>query len=147
MATFTLDPYQADINPGTENGSKLYLKACAKVEKEKRIAIVTEQAKQIKRYFESLNDQFGWSSLTGSVPSAADGNNYSIFSNTAKLTVEDVQRQAAGYLRVNDSNVTSPLAAEDIDAQGNNAHRPRFYNRVRSSMIAKAIEGHIDHAS
>ena len=59
------NPYKMDINPGTSDGLKLYLKAVKKKEKdEDRIKILQSNSKLVVTCMKDLTETFGWSVIT-----------------------------------------------------------------------------------
>ena len=143
---FIEDPYQGDINPGTDQGLKLYLNATKSVEDDQRIDINVSQAKAIRATLEELSNQFGWAQLVHNIQNDS-GIRKSIFRDIKQLKVSNVQNQAKEYLAPSSINVPSPLAIENTQPNVNEAHKDLFYKRIRSKIIAKTIEGRITKAS
>ena len=153
MTTFALCQFEQDINPGDSTGLKLYLQATKEIEKEEDcLEVSVSNAKDVLDYFTALASRFGWARLTNRI--AVDGDETkSIFKQVESLSVEDLKYQAWGYFSVNGignqaGDPPHPLEYDELDdLDGNAIQRSCFYDRVRSDMIAKAIEGHITKQS
>lgn len=148
--TFILDPYSSDINPGTEAGRKLFLKATEERTDAKRIDVTQGNAKEFLEMMTDDAKNFSWGSLVHRVVEK-DGQRRSILRDIRKLSLEAVKLQA---MRIwNDSTATqaSTLPTEftttEIDPAADETDRPIFYERTRSTMIAKRILGSISTSS
>ena len=61
--------------------------------------------------------------------------------------VGDVQAQATSYWGDGKNNIPTPLTITNLDPENDENHNIRFYKRVRSKMISKAIEAHLTTSS
>ena len=57
---FVDDPYQGDINPGTTDGSKLYLKATASITEEDKFDLNISTAQKFLDLMRREDNNFGW---------------------------------------------------------------------------------------
>lgn len=167
MATFNISPYDADLNPGDPSEAKLVIKASREdfPDKEK-ITIRKEDAPKIQAFYQKQSRHFGWGPLANAVPKqyrlGADGSVNgrelkSILINFRQLSLKDVQAQALETwgtfpaIAPPDFEVTIPdvdnRIVRQIDPAGNANDRPLFYRRVKSQIIAKAIENTMKPAS
>ena len=87
--SFIEDPYQGNINPGTDQGLKLYLNAIKPVEEDQRMKVSISQAKSIRATLEELSNQFGWAQLVHNI-SDNNGNRKSIFRDIKQLKVSNI---------------------------------------------------------
>ncbi len=148
--TFILDPYSSDINPGTESGRKLFLKATEERTDTKRVDVTQGNAKEFLEMMTDDAKNFSWGSLVHRVVDT-DGERRSILRDIRKLTLEAVKKQA---MRIwNDSTATrastlpTDFTTTEIDPAATATDRPIFYERTRSTMIAKRILGSISTSS
>ena len=90
-ATYSLNPFLGEINPGTTEGEKLYTKA---IEAPKTLlAINQKNASDIKDRYEKHARNFGWGPLVGSIR-IVGGVDKSILTEAREITLEDVQKHA-----------------------------------------------------
>jgi len=143
---FILDPYSSDINPGSESGRKLFLKATEERTDAKRVDVTQGNAKEFLELMTDDAKNFSWGALVHMVLDT-DGERRSILRDIRKLSLEGVKIQA---MRIwNDSAATysstlpTNFTTTAIDPENNVAHQPIFYERSRSTMIAKRILGSI----
>ena len=148
MATFIINPFHGEINPGTEAGAKLYNKAIEAPED--KLTIQQKNANDIQSQFETDASKFGWGNLIGNVSINAGDDTRNILVNTREITLEMVQKHARttwGELLAFNDPLPDDFAVRAIDPATHAPQRPHFYRRVRSTMIAKRIEASLDKAS
>ena len=58
--SFVIDPFAADINPGTTKGQKKFIEACAQVDEEKRVTASVENQHKTMKTITSLVQRFRW---------------------------------------------------------------------------------------
>ena len=86
--TFSLNPYACNINPGTDAGGKLYLKATESNSAEKKITMSIENGHNIKSTLESYSSKYAWGLLLGRI--ADDNGVYrDVIKNYKNLTKEN----------------------------------------------------------
>ena len=90
---FVMNPYLGNINPGTSDGLKLYLKATEK--REPQLTVSQENVKYLMPAFEADARNFGWGPLVNVVPvSTTAGDTKSILHNFKEITLEHVKKAA-----------------------------------------------------
>ena len=147
-ATYSLNPFLGNINPGTTEGAKLYNKA---IEAPKELLTITQKnATEIRDHFEKDARDFGWGPLIGNITIDAADTTKSILVNAREITLEDVQK--AARLTWDQTTAWNVALADSFDVRAidpatHNAQRPQFHNRVKSAMIAKRIERSLDKNS
>ena len=90
-------PYKADVNTGTHDGLKLYLKAVeAKEKDEDRLKISQSNLKLVVICMKDLTKKFGWSVITSKIDDQTDpGNNLlNICISMSLLKLKHVNKQA-----------------------------------------------------
>ena len=148
---FITNPYHGNINPGTTDGQKLYLKATA--ERSERLTIKQEKVKEIIAAFEKDSRSFGWGSIVNVIKtSATDQIGKSIITNTRDLKLEMVQKAAlkiwGNMAATFDTPLPDTFTVQSLANVANNAREQQvFYHRARSEMIAKRIENSISESS
>ena len=117
--TYSLNPFLADINPGTTEGAKLYNKA---IEAPKNLLTINQKnASDIKDNFEKVARDFGWGPLVGSIR-ISGGVDKSILTEAREITLEDVQKQARNIWDQTQPWATAlpaNLSVRDIDPAAN----------------------------
>ena len=65
---YVQNPYKADINPGTPDGTKLYMNAVeAKEKDEDRLKLSQSNSKAVVTCMKDLTAKFGWSVITSNI--------------------------------------------------------------------------------
>ena len=152
--SFVIDPFAADINPGTTRGQKLFIEACAQVEEEKRVTASVENQHATMKTIASLVQRFRWGEQVLAVRLASDLNvTKSLLTESHSLTIDDFKVQAykiwgggvdtAMEVPVNATTQRRDLILTDlpVTATSTDSIKKIFYARVRSTMIRRAIEG------
>ena len=152
--SFVIDPFAADINPGTTKGQKLFIEACAQVDEDKRVTASVEEQHKTMKLILSLVQRFRWGEQVLAVKLASDlTTTKSLLTESHALTIEDVKVQAykiwgggadaATAIPVNQTTQRRDLILTDITVTSTStaAEKKIFYARVRSTMIRRAIEG------
>ena len=147
---FIDNPFEGDFNPCDPLGQKLFLEATSfEVKDEDKFSIAYENTTKIVDLFSSLSNCFGWGRLVHNIK--VSNNTYSIIRNHKMVSITDVQLQAESYYapakHVANPHTDFDFKIEMLQPEQDNAHKRRFYNRVRSTIIAKAILAHIAPAS
>ena len=149
MATFLLNPFLGDINPGTAEGAKLYTKAINSPDE--KLNICQKNARDIQTFFETDSSNFGWGLLIGNIETGAGPDRKSILTDSKELNLEVVQKYARNTWGLIGIPWETPLPenfiSREIDPAGNQAQRPYFFRRTRSLMIAIRIEASLDKES
>ena len=147
---FIMDPYSSNINPGTEAGRKLFLKATEKRSDTKKINVTQANAKEFLELMMDDAKNFSWGVLVHRITDE-DGEVRSILRNIRKLSLDRVKRQAMRIWFDETATHTTALPQDflttAIDPANNQAHQTIFYNRTRSTMNAKRILGSISTSS
>ena len=149
VETFITDPFQGNINPGTDAGAKLFNKATTDRDSADKMDCSQDNVTDIVDNFTSDSIKFCWGKSVNAVPildnpvDPADTKN--IFKESSDLKLEHLQKQARKVWGVRNTAyiqaVATPLAVEAIDPGQVNADRETFYQRTRSKMIANRILG------
>lgn len=149
-AIFVDDPYHGDINPGTTDGAKLYLKATTAIKEDEKFDLNISTAQKFLDLMRRDSNNFGWGALIRAIPEADANTNKNLLKDHKVLTEEHMKRQAyktwGNQAAVFNTPVPDGHDLEDLDPANNQAHRPAFFRRVRSRMIAKRIMGHLKTA-
>ena len=61
--SFHVNPFRGDINPGTSEGLRLFLKATEPRDEEDRFDLKTDNAKALMDHLLQVSGRFGWSKL------------------------------------------------------------------------------------
>jgi len=146
-AIFVDDPYHGDINPGTTDGAKLYLKATTAIKEDEKFDLNISTAQKFLDLMRRDSTNFGWGALIRAIPEADANTNKNLLKDHKVLTEEHMKRQAyktwGNQAALLNTPVPDGYVLEDLDPANNQAHRPAFFRRVRSRMIAKRIMGHL----
>ena len=142
LEVFILDPYYANINPRTSASRALFNNVTKDFETNKHLNATIENAKKVLAHLEDLATKFGWGELVNLVEDN-DGKRRSILRESKLLTIENAQNQALTYLT--DDDITDILDNKimcDLDPENDEYDKIKFYARVQSKIISKAIKGH-----
>ena len=60
---FVDDPYQGDINPGTTDGAKLYIKATAAIPEDEKFDLTISTAQKFLDLMQRDSNNFSWGHL------------------------------------------------------------------------------------
>jgi len=142
---FVDDPFKGNINPGTSEGAKLYLKATASISEDDKFEInITSAQKFVDMVTKDANN-FGWGALLRAIPSDDAGGTKNLLIDHRDITLEMIQKQAyktwGNYLADFDTPVPDDQTLQGLDPGANQAQREPLFRRVRSRMIAKRIIG------
>ena len=147
---FVDDPYHGDINPGTTDGAKLYLKATAAIPEDDKFDLNFSSAQKFLDRMRRDANNFGWGRLIRAIPEANENVTKNLLKDHKMLTEGHIKKQAYKTWGNNAAEFATPVPdgydLEVIDPANNPGHRPAFYRRVRSRMIAKRIVGHLKTA-
>ena len=152
--SFVIDPFAADINPGTTRGQKLFIEVCAQVDEDKRVTASVKNQHTTMKLILSLAQRFRWGEQVIAVWPISDLNTTkSLLTESHALTIDDLKVQAykiwgkgastATEVSVNTTTQRCDLVLTDIavTASSTGDEKKVFYARVRSTMIWRAIEG------
>ena len=92
MATFLLNPFLGDINPGTVEGAKLYTKAIDSPDE--KLNICQKNTRDIQTFFETGSSNFGWGLLIDIIENREGPDCKSILTDFKELNLEMVQKHA-----------------------------------------------------
>ena len=148
MATFAINPFLGDINPGTTEGAKLYNKSIEAPDD--KLVIQQKDATDIMTAFETDASNFGWGRLIGNVQVDDAGTLRHILANHREITLEMIQKHARttwGNLVPWTDPLPNDFISRDIDPATYAMQRPHFYKRTRATVIAKRIEASFDKVS
>ena len=91
--TYVDDSFLVDINPGTTEGAKLYLKAIAATSEDDKFDISITSAQKFLDLVQNDTQRFGWGSLVRLIPvSATDTKN--MLKDHRSISEDDIRRQA-----------------------------------------------------
>ncbi len=153
---YILNPYDGDIFPGEAAGAKLYQIATQpEADESKRFSITASDSLPFRNALTSACSRFGWGGLVTAVPLSYDATTNDpdsfgdILTNPDAVPMDMVIFNAGrtwssvdyATKTVNSRNVAS------IDPGRTATDRPVFQTRLKSSMIAEWVEGHIDQPS
>ena len=143
---FDVDPFQGNINPGTTEGQKLYLKATAPLPTSERIAVVQSKVRQFMDMIETDSNDFAWGQLVNLIP-VSPTEHKSLIYNYNEISLDKVKAQAHRIWGNCQATLATPFpfmrSVQPIDPSNNPVHKEIFFLRVRSRMIAKRIQGSI----
>ena len=146
-AQFVDDPFKGNINPGTAEGAKLYLKATASIAEDDKFEINITSAQKFVDVVTKDANTFGWGALVRAIPSDANGETKNILVDHRDITFEMIKKQAFKTWGNNQADFNTPVPdaqnLEVLDPAANAAHQDTLYRRVRSRMIAKQIIGYL----
>ena len=146
MTVYSDSPFDGNTNPAGSSGLKLFLAATKGPESKERITLGPETAILFLQLVCSLLSLYGWAILIGLIPDInADKRN--MLQQWNYLKVEDVQAQATSYWGDGSNNIPTPLTITNFNPENDENHKTRFFKRVRSKMISKAIEAHLTTSS
>ena len=77
---FDFNPFAGDINPSTNEGSKLYLKATEVLPLNQKVNVIIETGYEVRNILENNYSTVAWGKLIAKVPDAA-GNERDIIKN------------------------------------------------------------------
>jgi len=147
---FVDDPYHGNINPGTTDGAKLYLKATASIPEEDKFDLNISSAQKFLDLMRRDSNNFGWGTLIRAIPAENENVVKNLLKDHKIITEEHMKRQAfktwGNHAAVFATVVPEEYVLEQLDPTNEAAHRPVFFRRVRSRMIAKRIVGHLKTA-
>ena len=147
---FVDDPFQGDINPGTTEGAKLYLKATSVIPEEDKFDLNISTAQKFLDLIRRDANNFGWGSLIRAIPQENENTTKNLLKDHKILAEEHLKKQAyktwGNHLATFATVVPNTYELETLDPSSNPSHRPAFFRRVRSRMIAKRIVGHLKTA-
>ena len=148
--TFVTDPYQGNINPGSSDGAKLYKTATEALSDGKKIEIILKNAHQLLRQLIDDANKFGWEDLFFGIPKDDQGGTLSLDTDSQKITKNMILKQAYKTWGNKDAtfadNVPDTKTVETLSPETDATHRPHFYRRVKSKMIALRVKGYMTAA-
>ena len=154
---FVIDPFAADINPGTTRGQKLFIEACTPLEDAKKISASVETAHTVIRRITGLAQKIRWGTQVVAVKLQYDlTETKSLLTENHDLTIDDFKLQA--YKIWGGGNeldtfipVSSTTGREEMELveisitpTSSDDEKKIFFARVRSTMIRHAVEGFFD---
>ena len=90
---FVDDPFKGNINPGTSEGAKLYMKAKATLDNDDKFDINMSNAQKFLDCMTRDTNTFGWGILVRTVQ-VGQTENKNILVDHKDITAEDIKRQA-----------------------------------------------------
>ena len=131
MATYSINPYHTDINPGTAEGAKLYNKAIEPPDD--KLSVQQKNAKDVQSQFETDASNYGWGGLIGNVQINIVPEYRNILSNTREITLEMVQKHARttwGTLDPWNTPLPANFSVRMINPAAHALQRPCFHRRA-----------------
>jgi len=149
-AIFVDDPYHGNINPGTTDGAKLYLKATASISDDDKFDLNISSAQKFLDVMRRDATNFGWGSLIRAIQGNDANETRNLLKDHKVITEAQIKKQAyktwGNHAAVFATVVPDEYVLEELDPTNDAGHRPAFYRRVKSRMIAKRIVGHLKTA-
>ena len=149
-AIFVDDPYHGNINPGTTDGAKLYLKATASISDDDKFDLNISSAQKFLDVMRRDATNFGWGSLIRAIQGNDANETRNLLKDHKIITEAQIKKQAyktwGNHAAVFVTVVPDEYVLEELDPTNDAGHRPAFYRRVKSRMIAKRIVGHLKTA-
>ena len=149
-AIFVDDPYHGNINPGTTDGAKLYLKATASISDDDKFDLNISSAQKFLDVMRRDATNFGWGSLIRAIQGNDANETRNLLKDHKIITEAQIKKQAyktwGNHAAVFATVVPDEYVLEELDPTNDAGHRPAFYRRVKSRMIAKRIVGHLKTA-
>ena len=146
-AQFVDDPFKGNINPGTSDGAKLYLKATANTAEDDKFEITITSAQKFVDMVTKDTNNFGWGSLVRAIPFDVAGATKNLLIEHRDIEFAMIKKQAyktwGNHQADFDTVVPEIQELEELDPAAIEAHRVPFYRRIRSRMIAKCIIGYL----
>ena len=140
---YVTDPFKCDINPATQNGLKLFLKATAKLLKEDLIDATQDYEKEFVKVIRTDAADFAWGRLIHRVQIDDLPTYKSLIRNYNEVTLLNVKQEALLTWGDKSSNFHIPfpnvMSMEILDPVNDIGDRLIFSRRVRSRMIAKRL--------
>ena len=155
---FAIDPFAADINPGTTRGQKLFTEACTPLEEAKKLTASVANQITIIQHIENLIQKFRWGHQVLAVRTKADlTRTKNTLHENHQLKLDDFKLQAykiwGGGNELDTSIPVNSVTGKvdlilfeiNVTMSSTNEEKSVFFDRVRSTMIRRTIEGHFDH--
>ena len=130
-ATFTINYFLGDINPGTSEGATFYNKSIETPED--KLIIQQKDATDIMTAFETDSGTFGWGRLIGNVQINNAVDQRHVLANHREITLEVIQKHARttwGNLDPWIDPLPNDFICRDIDPAMHALQRPHFYKRT-----------------
>ena len=89
---FLIDPYEGDINPGSDIGLKLFNKATAELDNDDKLEIRQEKATAILDRFKQDASNYRWGRLVTAVEVDAIGTTKNVFREHTDIKLEDIKK-------------------------------------------------------
>ena len=144
---FVDDPFKGNINSGTADGAKLYLKATASISEDDKFEINITSAQKFVDMVTKDANTFGWGSLVRAIPSNGAGETKNILIDHQDITFDMIKKQAyqtwGNYTADFDTPVPVEQDLQALNPAANADQRDPCYQRVSSRMIAKRIIGYL----
>ena len=114
---FVIDPFAADINPGTVRGQKLFTEACTPLEEAKKLTASVANQITIIQHIENLIQKFRWGHQVLAVRMKTDlTQTKNILHENHQLKLEDFKLQAyktwGGGNELDTSNPVNPATGK-----------------------------------
>ena len=87
--TFALHAHARNVNPSTQEGLKLFLKATEEFSKEDKLDLSIKNTHVMKNHLETCSHKFSWGALLNKVPNG-DGTPCNIIRNYKDVTIANV---------------------------------------------------------
>ena len=89
LETFNVNPYANNINPSTDSGSKLYMKATEPLSKAQQLETSMDNGMNVRNHLERQRHRFAWGKLLSKVPDSSSDLKDNI-RNYRSLSIENV---------------------------------------------------------
>ena len=143
---WTDDPFRGNIQPGTTEGQKLYLKAIAKINDDDKYEVNIENAQKCLDDMSKDANNFGWGRPFRHIQ-VSDTDFKDLFKDHKDIKAEHIKKQAyrtwGNHVADFATLVPNGYDLQEIDPANNQDHQAIFFQRVRSRMIAKRIMNYL----
>ena len=127
---FVDDPYHGDINPGTTEGAKLYLKATTAIKEDEKFDLNISTAQKFLDLMRRDSNNFGWGTLIRAIPENDANTTKNLLKDHKILTEVHMKKQAYKTWGNHAAAFVTPVPdgydLDTIDPANQPAHRPVF---------------------
>ena len=142
---FVDNPFAGDINPGTPEGAKLYMKGTAQIDNDDKFDITIDNAQRFLNRMSRDTNTFGWGVLVRHLH-VGPNEFKNILVDHKDITKEDIKHQAyrnwVYFFTTYQDPVLLGYNLQIIDPGQHVDHVQTFYRCVTSRMIARRIIGY-----
>jgi len=130
---FVDDPFHGDINPGTTDGAKLYLKATASILEEDKFDLSISSAQKFLDLMRRDSANFGWGALIRAIPAENANDLKNLLKDHKLITEEHMKKQAfktwGDHAATFATVVPEGYALQDLDPTNDLSKRNILYSK------------------